>query len=282
MYWASVAVEPEAADTRPRFAPILVRGSGPRKGAISIPSSLASRQTIVTTLKQTCSMNRLSRTERAQIIRALVEGNSIRSTSRMTGFAQNTIIKLLRELGSACAEYQSNTLRNLPTTRVECDEIWQFVAAKARNVPEQHKGEFGWGDVWTWVAIDQDSRLIITWLVGTRDDWAARDFISDLGSRLANRVQITTDGYKPYIQAIEAEFGSNVDYARLIKRTARMTPTKSIRPASVDAHERCREIATRSAEAIELSRSRTCSSIQVSSDSSPCLPSGRPASAPGA
>jgi IS1 family transposase len=163
-------------------------------------------------------MNRLSRAERAQIIRALVEGNSIRSTSRMTGFAQNTIMKLLRDLGAACAEYQDRTLRNLPTTRVEADEIWAFVGAKARNVPEQHKGEFGWGDVWTWVAIDQDSRLIISWLVGTRDPASAHEFISDLGSRIANRVQITTDGYKPYIAAIEAEFGTDVDYARLIKQ----------------------------------------------------------------
>jgi IS1 family transposase len=163
-------------------------------------------------------MNRLSTAERAKIIRALVEGNSIRSTSRMTGFAQNTIMKLLRDLGAACAEFQSSTLRNLPTTRIECDEIWAFVAAKQRNVPEAHQGEFGWGDVWTWVAIDQDTRLIITWLVGTRDDYAAHEFINDLGSRLANRVQITTDGYKPYLTAIEAAFGSNVDFARLVKQ----------------------------------------------------------------
>lgn len=163
-------------------------------------------------------MNRLSRMERAQIIRALVEGNSIRSTSRMTGFAQNTIMKLLRDLGAACAEFQNSTLRNLPTQRVECDEIWAFVAAKERNVPAEHKGEFGWGDVWTWVAIDQDSRLIITWLVGTRDEFAARDFIGDLASRLANRVQLTTDGWRPYLDAIEQAFGQNVDFAQLIKQ----------------------------------------------------------------
>ena len=119
-------------------------------------------------------MNQLSRAERAAIIRALVEGNSIRSTSRMTGFAQNTIMKLLRDLGAVCAEYQQGTLRNLPTTRIECDEIWAFVAAKQRNVPEEHEGEFGWGDVWTWVAIDQDSRLIVTWLVGGRDEGLLR------------------------------------------------------------------------------------------------------------
>jgi len=163
-------------------------------------------------------MNRLSREERAQIIRALVEGNSIRSTSRMTGFAQNTIIKLLRDLGEACAEYQDRVLVNLPTTRVECDEIWAFVAAKAKNVPQEHQGEFGWGDVWTWVAIDQDTRLIVSWLVGGRDEWSAYEFVSDLASRIASeRVQITTDGHRPYIAAIESEFGARADYAQLIK-----------------------------------------------------------------
>jgi IS1 family transposase len=163
-------------------------------------------------------MNRLSREERAQIIRALVEGNSIRSTSRMTGFAQNTIIKLLRDLGVACAEYQSRTLTDLPTTRIECDEIWAFCYAKAKNVPEQHAGEFGYGDVWTWVAIDQDTRLIVTWLVGGRDEWSAFEFIRDLGIRLGDqRVQITTDAHRPYIAAIESEFGDRADYAQLIK-----------------------------------------------------------------
>lgn len=162
-------------------------------------------------------MNRLNRTERAQIIRALVEGNSIRSTSRMTGFAQNTIMKLLRDLGAACADYQNRTLTNLTTKHVEADEIWAFVAAKEKNVPEPHRGEFGWGDVWTWVAIDQDSRLIITWLVGTRGPEAAHEFIGDLRSRVSGRVQITTDGHKPYLAAIEAAFGNDVDYAQLKK-----------------------------------------------------------------
>ena len=169
-------------------------------------------------------MNRLSRTERAQIVRALVEGNSIRSTSRMTGFAQNTIMKLLRDVGAACADYQDRTLRNLPTTRIECDETWSFVAAKAKNVPEKHQGEFGWGDVWTWVAIDQDTRLIVTWLVGGRDEWSAMEFIRDLGSRLGDhRVQITTDGHRPYIAAIETEFGNRADYAQLIKEYGKDT-----------------------------------------------------------
>jgi IS1 family transposase len=148
-------------------------------------------------------MNRLSRAERAQIIRALVEGNSIRSTSRMTGAAQNTI------------------LRNLTSRRIECDEIWAFVHAKARNVPEQHAGEFGYGDVWTWMATDPDTKLIPTFLVASRDEFAAHQFIRDLGSRLANRVQITTDGFRPYLAAIEAEFGEKVDYAQMIKTYGR-------------------------------------------------------------
>jgi IS1 family transposase len=162
-------------------------------------------------------MNRLSRTERAQIIRALVEGNSIRSTSRMTGFAQNTIMKLLVELGDAATEYQDRTLRNLTSTHIECDEIWAFCHAKAKNVPEQHAGKVGYGDVWTWTAIDADTKLIPSWLVGTREADDAYAFIADLGSRLANRVQLTTDGHLGYLTAIEREFGRDVDYAMLIK-----------------------------------------------------------------
>ena len=163
-------------------------------------------------------MNRLSRTERAQIINLLVEGNSLRSTSRITGRSINTVSKLLVDIGAACSAFQDRTIRNLPSARIECDEIWAFCYAKARNVPEKFKGDWGYGDVWTWTAIDQDSRLIISWLVGTRDDYAAHQFIGDLGSRLANRVQITTDGFTPYVTAIEAAFGSNVDFARLIKQ----------------------------------------------------------------
>lgn len=168
-------------------------------------------------------MNRLSRSERAQIIRLLVEGNSIRSASRITGFAQNTIMKLLRDLGAACAEYQDRTLRNLTTESVECDEVWSFCHAKERNVPDEKKGQFGYGDVWTWTAIDQDSRLLISWLVGTREADDALAFALDLRSRLANRVQITTDGHLGYLSAIERAFGSDVDYAMLIKQYGKDT-----------------------------------------------------------
>src|ERR1700675_1039558 len=114
-------------------------------------------------------MNRLSRADRAKIIRALVEGNSLRSTSRITGFALNTVMKLLRELGPVCAAYQDKTLVDLDSTRIECDEIWAFCYSKDRNVPEAHEGECGYGDVWTWVALDPDTKLVATWLVGRRD-----------------------------------------------------------------------------------------------------------------
>src|SRR5438876_446255 len=146
-------------------------------------------------------MNRLSRGERAQIIRALVEGNSIRSTARMTGAARNTITTLLVELGAACAAYQDKVLRNLDSTRIECDEIWAFCYAKARNVPEQHRDEFGYGDVWTWTAIDPDTKLVPSWLVGQRDGSDATAFLLDLASRLRGRVQLTTDGHRPYLEA---------------------------------------------------------------------------------
>ena len=162
-------------------------------------------------------MNRLSRAERAAIIRALVEGNSVRSTSRITGAARNTITSLLVELGTACAAYQDKVLRNLTSTRIECDEIWAFCYSKARNVPVEHEGEFGYGDVWTWVAIDPDTKLAPSWLVGQRDAADATAFLLDLASRLQNRVQLTTDGHRPYVDAVEAAFGPDVDYAMLIK-----------------------------------------------------------------
>jgi IS1 family transposase len=162
-------------------------------------------------------MNQLSTEERAQIIRCLVEGMSIRSTRRMTGFGRNTITRLLVALGQACSEYQDRMLRNLTSRRIECDEIWSFCYAKEKNVPEKFRGEYGYGDVWTWTAIDPDTKLVATWLVGSREQKDAYDFIADLGSRLANRVQLTTDGHLGYLTAIEREFGRDVDYAMLIK-----------------------------------------------------------------
>lgn len=162
-------------------------------------------------------MNRLSRPERAKIIRLLVEGNSLRSTTRITGRSINTVSKLLVELGAACEAYQIVHLRDLTSDRIECDEIWAFCRAKAKNVPEQHRGEPGWGDIWTWVAHDPDTKLVSTWLVGQRDADCARRFLADLASRLRYRVQLTTDGHKPYLEAVEAAFGRDVDFAMLVK-----------------------------------------------------------------
>jgi IS1 family transposase len=162
-------------------------------------------------------VNRLNSETRAQVIRCLVEGNSIRSTVRMTGVAKNTVVKLLVELGAACAKYQDSTMRNLKLKRIQCDEIRSFVGAKDKNVPAEKVGQFGVGSVWTWTAIDADTKLIPTWLVGTRDAGTATEFIQDLAGRLATRVQLTTDGHKAYLTAVEDAFGSNIDYSMLIK-----------------------------------------------------------------
>lgn len=162
-------------------------------------------------------MNQLDSKRRAQVVSALVEGNSIRATSRMTGIAQNTIIKLLTDLGAACAEYQDKAFRNLTCRKIQCDEIWSFVGSKAKNVSPDKEGVFGYGDVWTWVSMDADTKLVPCWLVGPRNAQAANEFISDLASRLANKVQLTTDGHKPYLEAIEKAFGGDIDYAQLVK-----------------------------------------------------------------
>jgi IS1 family transposase len=155
--------------------------------------------------------------KQVQVISALVEGNSIRSTVRITGVAKNTIVKLLADVGKACAEYQDKTLRNLPCKKIQCDEIWSFCYSKQKNVPENKKGKFGYGDIWTWTAIDADTKLIPSWLVSDRSACAATEFIKDLAGRLTNRIQLTTDGHKAYLQAVENAFGSEIDYAMLIK-----------------------------------------------------------------
>lgn len=163
------------------------------------------------------SMNRLDATRRVQVIRRLVEGNSIRSTVRMTVAAKNTVTKLLVELGAACAVYQDEAMRNLRLKRIQCDEIWSFVGAKDKNVPQAKRGEFGIGSVWTWTAIDAETKLVPAWLVGTRDAGCATAFMQDLAGRLANRVQLTTDGYKCYLTAVPDALGSEIDYSMLIK-----------------------------------------------------------------
>ncbi len=162
-------------------------------------------------------MNRLMKAKRVQVISALVEGNSVNSTVRMTGISKPTILKLLADLGTACAKYQSEALRNLSCRRVQADEIWSFCFAKDKNLSEEMKGKFGFGSVWTWTAICADSKLMISWLVGERSLPYAVKFIDDLASRLAHRVQLTTDGHKPYLRAVDGAFGSNIDYAVLEK-----------------------------------------------------------------
>src|SRR5580700_1411160 len=162
-------------------------------------------------------MNQLSTEKRVQIVSALVEGCSIRSIVRMNGASKNTIAKLLVELGAACAEYLNDALVNLPARYVQCDEIWSFVGAKDKNVPEARKDERGIGSVWTWVAIDSDSKLICSWLVGRRTPDCATEFIQDLAGRLANRMQLTTDGLKMYLTAVAEGFGEHIDYAMLVK-----------------------------------------------------------------
>lgn len=162
-------------------------------------------------------MNRLSTERRAEVIRALVEGNSIRATVRMTGVAKNTVAKLLVDIGVACSAYQDTVMHDLSCTRLQCDEIWSFCYCKEKNVAPAHEGQFGYGDVWTWTAIDADTKLIPSWLVGDRDVETAMVFMDDLRSRLANRVQLTTDGHKPYLVAVYDAFGHDVDYAMLIK-----------------------------------------------------------------
>ncbi len=162
-------------------------------------------------------MNKLSNEQRAKIVAALVEGNSIRATCRMTGAAKGTVIRLLADIGKACAEYQDKALNDIHCNKVQCDEIWSFCYAKQKNVPENKVGQFGYGDVWTWVAIDADSKLAISWLVGLRNTECAIHFMKDVESRLATRVQLTTDGNHVYLEAVEKAFGSEIDYAMLVK-----------------------------------------------------------------
>jgi IS1 family transposase len=162
-------------------------------------------------------MNKLNREKRVQIINALVEGNSIRATARMCGVAFNTVLKLLPEIGKACAEYQDKAFRNLPCKRIQCDEIWSFCYAKEKNVPDEMRGKFGFGDVWTFTAICADTKLVPSWLVGKRDAGHAFEFVNDLAGRLAHRAQVTTDGHRMYLEAVEGAFGADVDFAQLVK-----------------------------------------------------------------
>jgi IS1 family transposase len=162
-------------------------------------------------------MNRLSREKQAQIVAALIEGNSIRATSRMCDVDKETVMKLQKDAGYKAAEYQDKVMRGLTCKRVQCDEIWAFVGAKDKNLPADKQGKFGFGSVWTWTAIDADTKLIPSFTVGNRDAASARMLIEDLASRVTSRIQLTTDGLKVYLEAVEGAFGCDIDYAMLIK-----------------------------------------------------------------
>jgi IS1 family transposase len=162
-------------------------------------------------------MNKLSPDERARILHLLCEGNSIRAVTRLTGASKNTVVKLLSDAGKACLAFHDQTVRNVNARRIQVDEIWSFTYAKQRNVKSAKAAPDGAGDTWTWTAIDAESKLIVSWLVGGRDSGYAMAFMDDLAGRLANRVQLTSDGHKAYLEAVEGVFGGDIDYAMLVK-----------------------------------------------------------------
>ncbi len=163
-------------------------------------------------------MKQLTRDQRCAVIRCLCDGVSIAATTRITGAAKNSIQRLTRQLGEAVLQFQDNVLRNLPCNRLELDEIWCFCYAKDKNLPDELRGQPGVGSIWTWTALCAETKLMISWRLGARDAANAHAFISDLSDRLANRVQITTDGNRVYLDAVENYMGGNVDYAMLVKQ----------------------------------------------------------------
>lgn len=185
-------------------------------------------------------MNKLTIEKRSQIIGCLVEGMSIRATVRITGASKNTVTKLIVDLGEACADYQDKILRDLPCKRLQCDEIWSFCYAKEKNVPEDHKGELGYGDVYTWTAIDPQTKLIPSFMVGKRDAEHANAFMRDLAMRLKNRIQLTTDGHRVYLDAVDNAFGGEIDYAMLVKVYESTQEETRYSPAKCNGSERKR------------------------------------------
>jgi IS1 family transposase len=187
-------------------------------------------------------MSRLSTAQRVQVVSALVEGNSIRSTCRMTGIAKGTVLSLLVDMGNVCAAYHDEHVRGITCKRIQCDEIWSFVGAKQKNVRED-KEAHGWGDVWTWTAICAESKLIVSYLVGLRGATWANVFMKDVASRLTTRVQVTTDGLRAYVEAGEGAFGMDVDYAMLIKLYGNSgTPETRYSPGEVVGTEMIRGV----------------------------------------
>ncbi len=197
-------------------------------------------------------MNRLSTQKRAEIIHSLVEGNSINATCRMTSAAKMTVLKLIRDLGEATSRYQDTALRNLPCKRIQADELWAFCHAKAKNVPEQHRGEFGYGDVWTWTAIDPDTKLMVTWLVGERDEVDGLAFMLDLRERVSGRIQLSTDAGIPYRGIVERAFGATLTTPRSSRTTAWPRARMVLRPPAVIAQVRSRASKSESSTATRM------------------------------
>jgi IS1 family transposase len=162
-------------------------------------------------------MNKLRMDKRVAVVAGLDEGCSIRSIVRMTGVSKGAILRLLAEVGKACADYQDATLRNIPAQRIQVDEIWSFVGAKQKNVTPEMTAKRICGDVWTFTAIEAQTKLVISWMVGRRDAGCATDFLQDVASRVSNRVQLTTDGHKMYLNAVADAFANDIDYAQLVK-----------------------------------------------------------------
>lgn len=162
-------------------------------------------------------MNKLPLHKRVQILSMLCEGSSMRSIARVVDVSFNTVAKLLVDAGKVCAAFHDEMMRDVTAKRVQCDEIWSFVCAKQKNVATAKRQDLAYGDIWTWTALDADSKLIVSWLVGGRDADYANAFMLDVADRLANRVQLTTDGHKTYLEAVEGAFGADIDYAMLVK-----------------------------------------------------------------
>lgn len=207
-------------------------------------------------------MNRLSKQERSRILALMAEGTSIRSITRLTGFSKNTVTKFMVDAGQAVADYQDRVLRNLPCKRVQVDEIWAFCYAKAKNVAAAKAAPKQAGDLWTWVAIDADTKLVPSWLVGGRDAEYAHEFMQDLAARMANRIQLTSDGHKAYLTAVEEAFGCDVDFAQLIKLYGEPTEAQKryspaecvgIRKAMVEGNPDKKHVSTSYAERQNLS-----------------------------
>lgn len=186
-------------------------------------------------------MNRLSTAERAKVINCLIEGCSLRSTVRLTGVSKKTVSRILVETGEACAAYHDKIMRNLTCKVLQVDEVWSFTYCKQANIPDHLQGQDGTGDTWTWIAIDADTKLIPSWYVGKRDYPDAAAFVNDLAGRLAHRVQLTSDGYRPYLRAVEDAFGADIDYSMLVKLYGRETGKGEVRyspPVCIGARRR--------------------------------------------